>query len=1734
MSEIDEYIGLSRELLAELNVRKREIARFNEPVAIVGMACRFPGGADLSEFWQLLDAGASAVTASRPYSGPGLGVDEQLTDSQSDERRRWGGFIREIDSFDAEFFRIAPVEARLMDPQQRLLLETSWEALEESGIDPGTLQGTRTGVVAGICSNDYRDLIAGLGDGEIGLYMATGNSDSTAIGRIAFTLGLQGPAIAVDTACSSSLVAVHQAAAALQRDEADLVLAGGVSAILSPVVTDAFREAGMLSPDGRCKTFDAAADGYVRGEGCGVVVLKRLSDAEAAGDRIWGVIRGSAVNQDGASAGLTVPNGPAQERVIEEALARAGSSPSEVDYLEAHGTGTELGDPIEVHAAAAVYGKGRDPDRPLLIGSVKTNIGHLEGAAGIAGLIKVALSMSRGLIPKHLHFREPNPRVDWERIPVRVTAEATSWPAVSERPARAGVSSFGYSGTNAHIIVEAYRGPGGSDAAGANVVPSRPVQVLLPGSSAGLAASPGAIGTRRARFLPLSGKSAPAVRELAARYLTWLDERTSAVGGEFEDGGPGELLADMAWTASVARSHFDYRAAVVFEGSSELQGKLAALADASEEVRPRRAPSVAFVFTGQGSQWVGMGQSLYESEPVVRAVLDRCDSVIRDLRGVSLLDVMFGTKAAAGDLDDTAWTQPALYALQTAQVALWASLGVRPIAVLGHSVGELAAAEAAGVWSLDEGLGFAAARGESMSSLPSTGSDAGAMAAVFSPAQTVAAAVSELNAVAEGATLSLAADNGTHQVVSGPLSEVEKCMERFAAEGVRVTRLNAGQAFHSELMEPVLDDLETALAEVSLSVPSLPLVSNVTGRVLGSGVVPDRSYWRRHAREPVAFADGVGALASLGVDAVVEIGPQRVLGPLVEQCWPSTPGRSGEAGPSHSTPVVLTTVRRSAGAEQGFVEAAARLYEIGARLSFEGLFAGENRRRVPLPTYPFQRRRYWIETANRRHARVGHPLLGIRRDLQGGEVSFETTMFVSDPSWLNDHRVFGLAVAPGALHGTMALAAAGVATGDGPVVLEDLRLHEPLVFPDFEHDDGRRRGGRTVQVVVGPTQGSSSRPVEVFSKGGDGGSWALHAAARAVSGEGIADEPSAVNLDDLKAGLSGLGVSDFYRRLANRGIEYGSAFRMVKAIWSGDGEALGEVALSGGIAAGGLRVHPTHLDGCFQVLAAIAVDGVDDAQLIFLPIGWERMWLARELPDRLFCHARLRPPDGVGRRASERDDSGHQQGVLPEVLAADLRLFDGDGAPLGTVTGFTVKRASRSALLSAVESVDELLYEVAWRQRPHRGGTLPASFLAAPAKIRTATGNFKEYLSEEDLEPASLLALQTSLERLSGSYALAALHRLGWEREEGAAVVAADLRVALKVVADQERLFHRIFGILAEAGVLKEDPGGAGSWIVAVGSGDALPRDLTDEPERLAATLLEGHPEGNSELGLLSRCGAALADVLRGREDPVALLFAGDGPNAADLYAEAPSLRAANRLVGDVVATAATDLPEGRKLRLLEVGAGTGSTTAAVLEALPAGRFEYVYTDVSAGFFAAAEDRFGSSDRSMEYRVLDIEADPSDQGFTLHGFDLVIAANVLHATRDLGETLRHCRELLAPDGELVALEALRPQGWLDLTFGLLEGWWRFGDGYRTGHALAGEPVWREALSDAGFVEVAFLGGVPGSAGGESADQGCIVARGPLEDRRATWVLGAGGIACDGGVEAGRSDGGPEPDRSHNQ
>lgn len=895
-----------RELRSKLEASERAKS---EPIAIIGMGCRIPGGAnDVASFWRLLDNGVDAIVDIPSDRWDADAFYDPDPDAPGKMSTRWGGFLDEIDKFDPDFFGISPREAVTMDPQQRLLLEVAWESLENAGQAPDKLFRSETGVFIGIGGFDYWQLQMQNGDrSNIDAYFATGITHSVAAGRLSYVLGLQGPSVAVDTACSSSLVAIHQACHSLRAGECHLALAGGVNLILTPEHHINFSKAHVLASDGRCKAFDAFADGFVRSEGCGIVVLKRLSDALADNDSILAIVRGSAVNQDGRSSGLTAPNGPSQQEVIRKALANAGIEPALVQYVEAHGTGTSLGDPIEVQALAVVFGKDRPKTDPLFIGSVKTNIGHLETAAGVTGLIKLVLALQYEKIPPHLHLKELNPHISWEEIPVKVPVNGISWPA-GEKKRFAGVSSFGFSGTNAHIVLE--------EAPSREIVPSaidRPLHLLT-----------------------LSALSRKALGKQVLRLADHLGAN------------PGAHLPDVAYSANTGRSHFDMRMAVIAETTEQVLENLAAHTEGKETPNVlcgneaggvRR--EVAFLFTGQGSQRVGMGRDLFETQPVFRNAMERCDKLLRPYLKKSLLSVLYPEASADSPLDETAYTQPALFALEYALAELWRSWGIEPGAVIGHSVGEYVAACVAGVFNLEDGIRLIAERARLMQTLPSEGM----MAVVFAPADRVRAAVLPYKT-----SVDISAINSPNEtVISGESRAIRDVLSRLEKEGIRTHPLRVSHAFYSSMMEPMLASFETVAREVTFGAPRIPLVSNVTGEILGQDSVPGADYWRRHAREPVRFDSGIQTLYDQGYRLFLELGPNPTLLGLGRQCVPEEGARW------------FPSLRKDLGDWESILESLGGLYVCGVGIDWEGFDRAYSRRKVMLPTYPFQRERYWVE-----------------------------------------------------------------------------------------------------------------------------------------------------------------------------------------------------------------------------------------------------------------------------------------------------------------------------------------------------------------------------------------------------------------------------------------------------------------------------------------------------------------------------------------------------------------------------------------------------------------------------------------------------------------------------------------------------------------------------------------------------------------------------------------------------
>ncbi|MCK4608298.1 MAG: SDR family NAD(P)-dependent oxidoreductase, partial [Gammaproteobacteria bacterium] len=1270
------------------------------PLAVLGISCRFPGGSNTPEkYWDLLSNGCDGITEVPARSWDSSALAGKISS-------KYGGFLNDIDQFDAGFFGVSPKEAEVLDPQHRILLELVWEALERANIDPTSLNGSRTGVFVGISTADYGQLLQKyLTEDEVSAYVGSGNALSAAAGRVANFLGLSGPALVIDTACSSSLVAVDAAANYLQTGKIDMAIVAGVNLILASAASISFSKANMLAVDGKCKTFAANADGYTRSEGCGVLVFKR--HAEVTDEAVLAIIKGIATNQDGATNGLTVPNPDAQEKVIRAALQVADLAPKDIGYIEAHGTGTKLGDPIEVGALSQVF-----EGLSIPVGSAKTQIGHMEAAAGMGGLFKVILALANGQIPRNLHLTELNPLIN---TTLQFPTQNMPWQRNEERKRYAGVSSFGFTGTNAHIIIEE---------APARVSPElSEVQLERP-----------------CHLLTLSAKTEAALAAQVQFYQKYLAANPTAD------------LADIAYTANTGRAHFKHRLAVVAIDANELHAKLRDHVYVKNVVGGK--PKIAFLFTGQASQYFNMGRELYETQPFFRKTLEQCaDCLPSPHLDIPLLELLFNPKHQE-QLNQTKYTQLALFALEYSLAKLWQSWGIEPDYVMGHSVGEYVAATIAGILSLEDGIKLIATRANLMQRLP----EGGGMLVVT-------ASLEQVQKLIQGLKISIAAINSPEQIViSGELARLKEFSYALTTEGIKHEFLNVSHAFHSFLMRPMLEEFGQIAKSITYNKSTCGFISNVTGAVLAE---INAEYWQRHILAPVNFMGGIQSLNSLGCNAYLEIGPDPVLSVLGRGCI------------SDYRLHWLPSLHKNHPEWLVILSSLSHLYAKGAKVDWKGFDSPYSRQKLMLPTYPFQRQRYWSPVLDRRH------------------------------------------------------------------VSED-------------------------------------------------------------------------KLQDW-----------FYKESWNR------------------------------VETGLLSSNP----------------------------------MANYLP--MMTH-------------------------LVENLQAKL--------------------ASAGDVLTK--------------------------------------------------EPRLLLIL----DKLSYYYILQAFYKFGWQPQPGQEITSTEMQQLGAVQSKHQKLLLQCFNILVAEGALKELDS---SWSV-----ERTPQALELLQDNIAVLLQQlaiDHPDSKIEIGLLSRCGERLAAVMQGAEDPLPLLFpeehsVGAEINAGRLYQESPFAKIFNNLVQEVFSAALRQVNSTKIVKILEIGAGTGGTTVHVLSVLGelGIKVEYTYTDISAGFFPAAKRKF-SDFGTIDYQILNIEEDPKNQGFAPHQYDIILAANVLHATVDINQTLRNTRHLLAPNGMLVLLEGIKPARWLDLTFGLLDGWWRFADNERCGNPLLSGKKWRQLLEQANFAETYVLAAEDDKSN-TTSQQGVIIAR----------------------------------------
>ena len=1580
----------------------------NPPLAIVGMGCRFPGGLhDVKSFWNFLLQGRSAITevpGTRWNLGRYYHPNPEIPGRMA---TKWGGFVDNLDLFDARFFGISPREAMRMDPQQRWLLEVAWEALEDAGIPPASLRGTPTGVFVGISSSDSASLQ--MNDrSTIDLHTNSGTTLSIASNRISYLFDFRGPSASVDTACSSSLVAISLACRSLWSGDAATALAGGVNALLLPESSIGFSKASMLSPSGRCFTFDARANGYVRAEGAGLIVIKPLDRARADGDRIYAVIRSAALNQDGHTATMTIPGQEAQEAMLEMACDQAGIKPCDVVYMETHGTGTPVGDPIEAAALGTVLCRGRAENEPCIIGSVKTNIGHLESAAGTAGIIKAALVLHHRTIPPNLNFKTPNPHIDFKALKLRVPTQVEPLPGRGGRPPIVAVNSFGFGGSNAHIVLEA-----APEAARPSATPPEEAE--------------------RPFLLPVSARDEEGLRRYARTFCAFL--RNSP-----------DDLADLCWFAGTRKEQHPHRAVFFGRDRAELRSRLLTFARKGHAgpgvVTGRysgRTARPVFVFSGQGGQWWGMGQELLRKEPVFRRAVEEIDGRLRELAGWSLLDEMVRTEKESR-IDRTFIAQPAIFALQVGLAELWRSWGVHPSSILGHSVGEVAAAWCAGVYGLEDAVRIIFHR----SRLQETTAGRGKMAAVGLSEAEAVKAIGELDD-----RVQVAAINGPALVtLSGETAALQTVVGRLESAGTFVRWLRIDHAFHSRQMDPVREELLASLAAIAPRAAAVPWISTVTTEVeapAGLGA----AYWWRNVRQPVRMASAIEKLANRNESSYLELGPH----PILVRSVQDTLAALGKKG------AVFHSLRQGEEESLELLTNLARWHIQGGELDWARINRSA-RRWVMLPSYPWKRERFWIESAEMAERRMGaeaHPLLGMR--LPGPQPAWQCTVEPERLDYLQDHRLWDRMVVPASAYAEIGLAVAGELFPGEPWAVEDLQTPKAL-FLSPQHPP-------TLRVLYE----ERDRSFRVCSTTGGGAAWETHASGRLQ--KLVLPDPGPADLAALRGGLPNhLDHQPYYDDYAAQGYQFGPVFQQVQNVWSKPGEALAEIVVPDSIraASGAYSIHPSVLDACFHAVKGCRVrpPGPSVETFFQLPTAIRRFrLLAPGIPARLWSHARML-------REEER------------YTLSDVLVYDDQGRRVAEALGFYTEYVERQDRAdTAGKDFYRFLWEPAWLRGSRAGG--PARLAAPDAIAKAVAREVPEVARRHDAE-AFRREFTPRMEDIACRFVENAAVRLGWKPESGTAFGLADFICELGLAEDYQRLARAFLRALADGGVVRA---------VADDRWEILrPPRITDAEKDLDELAIR-FPMWEPDVALQKAVGPRLADILEGATDPLDLLFPGGSSEQVDRYFKEGSDFPANyELVARAVARAVQDLPSRRVLRVLEVGAGAGALTRAVLPALPADRTEYTFTDARSGVVEAAQKQFADHP-DIEFKTFDLEKPPGAQGLRPHRHELVLALN-LHEAPDLRRALQTLRARLAPGGLLMLLNDAAPGHGLDNVSALLEGWRRYADtDLRTHSPIPSRRAWKELLEEAGFTQAVSISVAPNP---DDAPQVVLVASVPSAPR----------------------------------
>jgi malonyl CoA-acyl carrier protein transacylase len=1549
-------------------------AEDNEPIAIIGIGLKFPEANNVTEFWNNLKTGKDSIRE--------IPENRWHKKSLNPSTVTLGGFVDDVDKFDPVFFGISPREAVQIDPQQRFTLEVAWQAFEDAGINPEKLAGKDVGVFIGNCSYDYSRYSSGKKE-LFDVYTGTGTSLSIAANRLSYFFDFRGPSIVVDTACSSSLVALHFACQSLRSNQSSLTIAGGVNLLLSPDWNIVFTEADMLAPDGRCKTFDADADGYVRSEGCGIVVLKKLSDAERDGDRIYSVIKGSAINQDGKSNGLTAPNGPSQVAVIKNALKNADVNPNEINYLETHGTGTPLGDPIEVNSIKEALSTDRKNEDTLYIGSVKTNIGHLEAAAGIAGIIKTSLALYNNEIPKHLNYNKLNPEILIDGTYVKVADKKIEWKGSNRY---AGVSSFGFGGTNAHVILQ--NAPDTESSA----LKSKPFNILT-----------------------LSAKNENVLNNIVSDYEKFLNENENL------------KLEDICFSVNGKASH-SHRLAVIASDVNDLKKEIKKFKNKTESfdvifgtAKINHTPKIAFLFPGQGAQYIGMGKELYDTNPLFRKTINKCDEILRNYLDKSLLEVLFYEKdESLNPINETMYTQPALFAIEYALAQVWMSWGIIPSVMMGHSAGEYIAACLAGVFSLEDGLKLVTERGRLMETLTSNGE----MYTIFENENSVKEKIEGFED-----TVTVASINSPFKtVISGNKDSLSKILPKFDAQNIEYKKINVSIASHSPLMNTMIEEFRKVCNTVKYSNALIPVVSNITGEVT-TDKISNADYWCEHILSGVRFSDSIKACVNFGVDTFIDLGPK-----------PTSIGMAQETVMDAAINW-LPSFKKNFTIWETMFQGLGKMYVSGINPDWNNLDKDFSHKLVSVPHYPFQKQRYWIDEAKGNKSKsftavfsdsdnflnelAGSKLISASRN----EFIFNSVISGSNPSFLKDHGVYGNIVLPGAAYIEIALTAGAEILKSENLKMTDLKFHKPMILDIDE--------SKNVQSIFTKSD-KYKYNFEIFSlSGNDNLNWTLHSSGSVQidkNVKNISEDFSEIKKQFIKE----INTETFYKQTNEIGIEYGPDFRGIKELYVNENHSLGLVKLNESLKKNKFKLHPAVLDASFQ--SALGLLMKDRNNKAFIPVAVDKIELAGNCPDEIWSFVKL-------------TDSN----LKSTIHKVDIILFDTHGKTIASLYGLQLKEVSKEEFAIEKDDLKDWFYNVNWIEKNLNNQDQNSNFIPSSKVIRHNIENSFNFLDKE-FELKDYRKGTQKLEELSVLYILKAFYELGIEVRKDNNFSENEIEIAIQ----HKKLFKRLIEILIDEKIVRK-----------IKSGYEFKKTLEIEKiEKKINSLTEINNEIKAELNLLTRCGNKLSGVLKGDTDPLQLLFPdGDLSLTTELYQNSPAFATMNIAIKELLNEILNSSSKDKTIRILELGAGTGSTTSYLLPLFSNHKVEYIFTDISPAFFIKAKEKF-SDYNFIDYKVLNIEKEIAAQGFDKNSFDIIIASNVIHATKDLKESFGNIKSLINPNGLLILNEVTEKKNWIDLTFGLTDGWWRFDETeLRPDYPLLSDKKWKEFLTENGFDSV---------------------------------------------------------------